>query len=71
MTCMASSSLRRSSSCTAASMSRVCVADRASSPATTERPLSVSRITCRRPSAAERCRLMSPSDSNLDKMRLR
>ena len=40
-------------------------------PVATERPLSVSRITCRRRSVAERCLLMSPSASNRDKMRLR
>ena len=39
ITCMASSSLRRSSSCTAASMSLVCAADRASRPATTAAPV--------------------------------
>jgi hypothetical protein len=52
-------------------MSRVWSADRASSPATTSRPLPVSSMTCRRPSAAERCLVISPSDSNLARIRLR
>ncbi len=71
ITLMASSSLRRSSSRTAASISLVCLADRASRPATTQRPESVSRMTWRRPSAAERCLLIRPSVSNLARMRLR
>jgi hypothetical protein len=71
MSRMASSSLRWSSAWTAASMSRVCAADLLSRPVTTERPASVSRMTCRRPSAADRCRLIRPSDSNLARIRLR
>jgi hypothetical protein len=68
---MASSRRCRSSSGTAASMSLVCPADRASSRATTERPVAVNRMTCLRPSAAERCLVMSLSEVNLPRMRLR
>ena len=71
MTRMASSSLRRSSSRTAASMSLVCLADSASRPAVAARPGSVSLMTWRRASAADRSRVTSPSEENLARIRLR